>query len=370
MSRLIRLAQIAALFAAGPALAQAPAAPPPAPLRKDVADAAKERAALTNLSVPDIPAFSFLGAAPTTIARPSGARALGAALLQGIDGAGKAKQGFALEILPLLHIGRPTSLRDYQNSLWARIRNNLQLSIGTARATGDSADTDVGIGLRLTLFDAGDALADRGFVAKVDSAMALCAPTGVGNAPPVSVDQAAVERCMGGKLKALVDTLTAKSWNSLRWNASALAVAVAVGSRLTESRFSERRALGWRAWGTYAQRVSTWGHLLLHTAIEDNRAGGPDSSFKAATGGLRLLVGGSSLNGFVEVTQQKKWDTKAAIEKSPASWSGGLEFPVAKDLWISTGIGKAYEQVKGPDRVQLFANIKWGISGKSRLDPR
>lgn len=32
-------------------------------------------------------------------------------------------------------------------------------------------------------------------------------------------------------------------------------------------------------------------------------------------------------------------------------------------------MGKAYEKVKAPDRVFVFANVKWGVSGKGRLDP-
>lgn len=62
-------------------------------------------------------------------------------------------------------------------------------------------------------------------------------------------------------------------------------------------------------------------------------------------------------------------DAKGVIEKSPAIWAAGFEFPAGKDLWISAGMGKAYEKVKAPDRVFVFANVKWGVSGKGRLDP-
>jgi len=328
-------------------------------LTTNQAEAAKNRAALTNLSVPEIPAFSFLGATPTNIARPGGARAFGAALLQGVDASGKVKQGFALEILPLLQVGK-TTLQQYQSSLWARIRSNLQFSIGTARAAGDSASTDMGIGLRATLLDQGDPLADRAFVARVDALTDECAPS-----DPTATNVKETSRlCMEGKVSK-----AAATWNTERWNASAWIVAVAAGTQLEQSKLADRRSLGWRAWTTYGLGVSDWGLLLLHASFDDNQVAA-DSSYKAVSGGIRLLIGGPRLNGFAEVSQQKRWDTKLPIEKKPATWSGGLEFPAGKDFWISAGMGKAYEQVKAPDRVFVFANIKWGVSGKSRLEPK
>lgn len=334
--------------------AQAPALAP------EKAQAAKERAALTNLSVPEIPAFSFLGATPTNIARPNGARAVGAALLQGVDVNGKVKQGFALEILPFLHLGN-TSLQQYQNSAWARIKSNLQLSIGTTRASGDSASTDVGLGLRATLLDKGDALADKEFVQRVDALTDECAPA----SPDASNVKEASAACMARKVSK-----AAEDWNKEQWNARAWTVAIAAGAQLEQSVIADRRSLGWRAWTTYAEGLAGWGLILLHAAYDDNRTAGPDSSYKAVSGGVRLLVGGTRLNGFFEVLQQKRWDTGLPIEKSPATWSGGAEFPAAKDMWISVGVGKAYEKIKAPDKVYVFANLKWGVSGKSRLEPR
>lgn len=354
MSRLLRLGLLASALAAAPLYAQTAA------LTEGKAEAAKNRAALTNLSVPEIPAFSFLGATPTNIARPNGARAFGAALLQGVDASGKVKQGFALEILPFLHLGK-TSLQQYQSSFWARVKSNLQLSVGTAKASGDSASTDIGLGLRVTLLDNGDALADTSFVQSVDRLTNECAPS----SPDAKNVEATTEACMANKVKQEAD-----KWNTARWNASAWVVAFALGAQLEQSKISDRRSLGWRAWSTYAQGLSGWGLLLFHASFDDNRVAGPDSSYKAVSGGIRLLVGGASLNGFAEVLQQKRWDTKVPVEKSPATWSGGVEFPAGKDFWISAGVGKAYEEVKAPDRVFVFANIKWGVSGKSRLEPK
>jgi hypothetical protein len=323
------------------------------------ADTTKLAAALTNLSIPDIPAFTFLGATPTNIARPNGARAFGAALLQGVDANGKAKQGFALEVLPVLQLAK-ISLTAYQGSLGARLLSNLQLSLGTAKASGDTASTDVGMGLRTTVFDTGDPLANKAFVAMVDSLTNKCTP----EFDDTKVRETVIH-CLGEVVKKAGD-----EWNKRHWNSSAWVVAAALGTQLVQSQISTRRSLGWKAWTTASQGIADWGMVLAHTAYEDNRSGGPDSSFKALSYGARILVGGSSLNGFAEVVRQRRWDAKGAIEESPTVWSAGFEFPAAKDLWISAGMGKPYEKVKAPDRVFVFANIKWGVSGKSRLDPR
>ena len=56
-------------------------------------------------------------------------------------------------------------------------------------------------------------------------------------------------------------------------------------------------------------------------------------------------------------------------KKHAGNWSAGVEFLATPNLWISTGVGDAYAAVEGPDRVVVFADIKWGLSQKARLAP-
>ena len=99
----------------------------------------------------------------------------------------------------------------------AFILANAQLSIGTARSEGDEADTDLALGLRLTLADRGDPLRSGEFRRALADALLDCAP-----AQP---DPTPSDACVSRETEAAWE-----AWTADHWNAARLAVAAAWGS--------------------------------------------------------------------------------------------------------------------------------------------
>src|SRR5690349_21759986 len=93
-------------------------------------------AAQLTYAIPESPAFTFLGVAPTKVTRASSPRDLGAALTTAIDSTGRVVNGVAIgatvwTLLPDVAI----PLRTYRSNGFAYALANSHLSLGTARAS-------------------------------------------------------------------------------------------------------------------------------------------------------------------------------------------------------------------------------------------
>lgn len=91
-----------------------------------------------DLSVPEIPAFTALGASPTQVSRPGALSELGAAVLSGLDSEGQVKAGTALEVAPI----RLILERDSES--WLRWVSSLRLSFATVGGSDGGMDAAVG----------------------------------------------------------------------------------------------------------------------------------------------------------------------------------------------------------------------------------
>jgi hypothetical protein len=80
-----------------------------------------------------------------------------------------------------------------------------------------------------------------------------------------------------------------------------------------------------------------------------------------------MIRGAASRNLFVEVVGTKRLNTVPGVSRSNVQWSSGVEFQIAPDYWLSTGFGKRYAEQGEPDRVVVIANLRWGITSKSRF---
>jgi hypothetical protein len=312
------------------------------------------------------PAFVFLGTSPSSITRPTTVKNLGASLLQGVGADGRVKQGVAFELTPAFYLTK-VRLTEYQTQWDKYAISNLQLSLGTVRSSGDTASTDLAIGIRMPLFDAGDPLRNKAFTDEVGAKLkASCVPGTNPDGSPADFDPRANLLCMA---KAIDSVATA--WDKAHWNASGLMFAGATGLQLKESRFGERRWNGLQFWLSGGLGLGNWGSLVTQATYADNRRSGVDSlQYKALRLGSRLLVGGVRLNGFLEGEFESRWDRSDPIKKDDGQWSAGVEFRVNEQLWLSTGIGEPYEALEQADRTAVFANLRWGVSSKERMDPR
>jgi hypothetical protein len=182
----------------------------------------------------------------------------------------------------------------------------------------------------------------------------------------VNFDPRANELCMSQAIESL-----AADWARSHWNASALMLAAATGVQLEQSRFGERRGTGLDLWLTGSLGLGDWGELIAQTTYADTRRASGDSlQYKSLRFGGRLLVGGTRMNGFLESEWESRWDRGSAVKRDDAQWSAGVEFRVSPTVWISTGLGAPYQALEGPDRTAVFANLRWGLSNKARMDPR
>lgn len=306
-------------------------------------------------AVPESPAFTFLDATPASVSRPTTSRELGVALLSGLDHAGRVQQGFAVEFTPAQLVR--TSLAQYRPGHWQYLLSNLQVSLGTARAAGDSASTDLALGLRTTILDEGDPMTSPTFVRALGDALLKCAPTRPGEAQSPA--------CLGNSARALRE-----AWVGQRWNARRLTIAAATGLRFANSAVKDSRGLGWSVWLAGANPLGGWGQVLAQLQYRHRRLADPASPRNSVAYGARALAGGGGFDAFVEVTGQSGLGSTTGSDAANGSWTGGVEFRAADNLWLSAGLGSKVAVQGQPDKVVVIANVRWGISRDRHFQPR
>jgi hypothetical protein len=322
---------------------------------KPMADTAAVETA-DKFATPESPAFTFLNSAPATVTRPNTPRDFVAALANGIDETGHVRQGISLEVTPgYLIPGLGVGLDTYQKSSFKRILSNTQLSIATVRTAGDTASTDLGLGLRLTLLDRGDPMADTSYTKAMGDAMLTNCPPPTPTAPP-ALD------CLGDQVDQLRSQYLKAHWNSTRFT-----MAFATGLRFDQSEVSRTSGLGWNGWAALTAPVGTAGQMIGYFAFTHRPELSGVPKFSSVDFGARVLLGSPSFNAFAEVVGNSKFDTPVTVDKSSAAWSGGVEFRAAENLWLSTGFGTRFGDTGQPDRVILLGNLRWGVASKSRL---
>lgn len=362
---------------------------------------AQESTSLSDV-VPEAPAFTFLGANPTKVNHPYTPRDLAANLLSAVDSTGKLRQGFALGVTPWYLIpGIRISPEDYATNRLKYMLAWTQLSLGTVRASGDSASTDLSLGLRVTVFDGGDPWTDSDFLPKAREAITGCSvvrsdSTGmteeeretavaeraacldrtlpdsacrarftVGtevSSTELTAIRDARQKCIRKGMKGLRE-----EWEKSHGNVTSLSFGLATGWRFNESRVSDRDNLGMSLWVAGGWRHQKKFRLIGQLQYDYRSAPDSQSSNKALTYGARAALGSDRLNSFIELTGNRRFDAPQDVDKGKGSWSWGIEARIADNTWLSTGLGSTFDNQDAPDRVVVVANIRWGISGKGRL---
>ncbi len=316
-------------------------------------------------AVPEVPAAQLLGGASLEITRPATMQDFASALVSGIDRTGRVRQGIALEVAPFMLWGSGVGLAAYRTR-GGFAKANFRVSLATQRVTGDTGSTDVTIGIRTSLFDDRDLLRSKAYTDALGQVLTTCTNQFGPAAPDAPVDTARMNQCVRNRRAALAGVVAAPPWN-----ASSLILAAAYGMRLDQSLLRRSRGTGGRAWASYARGVRDWGQLLAYGAADYVRDRSPDSTYGAATGGVRVLVGSERVNGFYQnAFQWRRTKAASSLDGSVGEWSAGIEFAAREGTWISTGIGSAYADIAAPDRIVVFANLRWGVASAARLSPR
>jgi hypothetical protein len=312
-------------------------------------------------AVPDAPAFTFLAVTPTKIERPGNLRDLGVAILNGVGEDGSPRQGLAIDasvwnLIP----GYDVPLSSYQSNPFSYIIGNLQASLGTALSAGDSADLHAAFGLKTVLVDRGDPLLSDSVIEEVAAGLRRCrdalSQPGMGEAAEACVDSVAERHIL--------------NFTSRRWNATQLAVAAAFGSRFRNGEIDRGEYAGMDGWLVGALPVGTKFQLLGQATYKHRTEFDTVPAYSAFNAGLRLIGGSSTFNVFGELARE--WRSpdgggSLIVDKEVGGWSAGIEFRVAANTWISTGIGTQFESLDQPNRTFVIANVKWGLSSQARI---
>ena len=304
-------------------------------------------------AAPESPAFTFLGVSPTRISQPGAVRELGAELLSAIGADGRVRQGFALEIAPWSLIpGLSIPLDDYQNRFLSYVLANTQLSIGTARAAGDTASTDLSAGIRFTLFDETDPMRDRAFTADVGTRLRGCA-----DGPETT--EAEIALC--------ADSLMANAYASrtaARWNARRLSIGVAAGLHFAASELARSEYAGVQLWAAGSQPIGSIGQVIGQVSWRQSPELNDAAESDLLVYGGRLVLGAATFGVFGELAGE---DHSGDVDESALVWSAGAELRIAGNLWLSAGLGSRFDALTAEDRTIVLANVRWGIADRSRL---
>lgn len=130
-------------------------------------------AQLPVYNVPDDPAFVFLRVSPKAVANPGTLPALGIALANGINGSGKVESGLAVSFLPSSLLRLSPTMDTYRVGSPGFWWYNTQISIGSVRASGDTASTDFAVGFR-TMVIGPEPYADSTFRRRVKAMLRGC----------------------------------------------------------------------------------------------------------------------------------------------------------------------------------------------------
>lgn len=317
----------------------------------------------TELSVPAIPALDFISSDPADISRPSNVKKLAASLYNGIDEQGNVKQGLAIEAKVAEYLPIKIDPKEYRTNRLKYVLYNTQFSLGTIATSGDSKSTDLGWGVRLTLFDKSDPMTNNDYTKEFEKVMLECGPKN-----PLDSKDDNFKKCLSDKARPVLEKFTKE-----KWNASWLTLAYAGGSRLKGSKISEGRTLGHQVWLSGGFPIKYWGQFSYLAKWSEEFSEETLKNIQEFEIGGKLLAGTKSFNLFAEASYNPLLNKDDFVLNSLVmtdkvfSWLVGVEFRVTDGVWAVAGIGEEAERIVGNDGLQLLSGIRMGISDKSRL---
>jgi hypothetical protein len=351
-------------------------APVPTPSRADQLASTLKDIQL-DYSVPQMPAFTVIGMTPEGVTQPRTARALAAAIQNGLDENGKPKTGIAMEFQPFRLKDPAAVLRTYlpdgpgfQPHRFNTIEQALySSSISIATAKGTSADDPsmrLGIGLKIPIFDLSDGRTDQGLIACYDKVV----DNWLKAASEADEEKVAKDstRCYNNRTSA-------------RWNASAWTVSLGGAWTSDSGNFNDRKTSTHGIWTTYAygfegmDMLSGSAQLILHLrAINDERVADPTTTGQfvnqdSRVAGLGFKLGSESLNGTVQWSYQRlKLENQSSTDKV-RRLSIGLDWKVAPDLWLVATVGGEGGRQNGESKSFVLAGLRYGLSPTPQFAP-
>jgi len=312
---------------------------------------------LPRYVVPESPAAALLSSSPAKAVHPGSAKDLAAALINAIDSKGRIQQGVAIEAAYTRLVKKPVSLGAYQTDRPSFALANTQLSLSSVRVSGDSASTDLAVGIRTTVFDRSDPLASLPLTKALAATSKKCLGDQPGHDAQKEIECA---------LKA-IDSLK-KDFLDQHWNDASLVLAFAKGWRLKQSRFDQGSDRGRQMWGTASFPFGRRAQIIAYA--DWTRAAPQDTvpGYTAVGYGGRLVVGAPDFNFFAERRRERRSTEAPGLARQVEPWAGGIEFRMAPELWITAGLGANADDEPDPKSgTVILANLRWALSDRPHV---
>jgi hypothetical protein len=112
---------------------------------------------ILDYQVPTSPAFGILDISPQQVVRAGAAKPFVANVFTDYLKTQKLNPGIALDFSPYVLLGGGfKNVKEYQDNIQKRMMANTMLSFATIKNSHDTSNMDIGIGVRITLFDSHD----------------------------------------------------------------------------------------------------------------------------------------------------------------------------------------------------------------------
>jgi hypothetical protein len=342
-----------------------------------------------DYSIPESPGFTIIGMTPEDVVHPRTLRDFAVALKDGVDESGRFKTGIALDFTPFQWFMRNQTMEEYlrvdsgdldldklqlaakqppkRRYFNSNMLANTSVSIGTSQGTSEGDESiNLGIGLHVPIIDHSDGRerANECF-GKTLFAKLKVAPGG-----PIPIPLNADEV---NKLTA--ECLTPR-WNDTIWTAS-----LGYATTSEDGSFSDTKSGAYGIWSSFAygfegssiSALRNNAQLILHAKVinkqtvqdpgDDSLLIEQDSESIAAA----FKFGSDKLNAALQASysrlKDRTHDTRDDIQKL----SVGLEYRLAKDLWLVATIGGEGGRDNGKNNSFVLGSLKYGTSAKPAL---
>jgi hypothetical protein len=345
-----------------------------------------------DYSIPESPGFTIIGMTPEDVVHPRTLRDFAVALKDGVDESGRFKTGIALDFTPLQWFMKDQTLGEYlridsgdldldQLQLAARQRpkrryfnSNMlastSVSIGTTQGTGDGDESiDLGIGLHVPIIDRSDGRerANECFGRTLFGKLKIAS----GGAIPKVLNADEVNEATAECLRP--------RWNDTVWTAS-----LGYATTSEDGSFGDTASGAYGIWSSFAYgfdgssiaALRNNAQLILHAKVINKQSvQDPDDDSllieqDSETIAAAFKFGSDTLNAALQASysrlKDRTHDTRDEIQKL----SVGLEYRLAKDLWLVATLGGEGGRDHGKNNSFVLGSLKYGTASKPSRDPR
>ena len=321
---------------------------------QSAADTTEAYKFILDYAVPSSPAFTVLDVTPQQVTRGSAAKPLMFNAFTNFLQTGRLDPGIAADFSPYVLLGGGfQNLEEYRKNWYRRALANSMFSVAALKNSKDTANTDIGMGVRITLFDDHDLFANsktaRSITNKIGGALADAAkaPTGIG----VPEDDSPSET-----------------------------VAVDLNRFYTEAYDSIRNVPGWALSVGFGYRTTARSSALISDSMINKQSKLWISSTRYTAGGFDIY---GILQGTFTDTAKSKWIAGLAAGSknkksnmgaelvynfSSKEWNYGANFEIRilKQLTYIISLGKRSILINGVDivsRFRVISNLRLNLFG-------